>query len=202
MIVIEFIEVWVPVLNYEGLYEVSNYGRVRSLDNLIAKPRYSEYIRKGRVLQQTLSNGYPQVTLYRGTNHKKPTPVHLISFYSFNTHIIKSDNYEVDHIDNNPMNTMLSNFQLLTSRENSAKRSFQKTKTSKYTGVSWDKQRNKWFAHIRYKNKTIGLGRHLSEYDAHLAYQAKLIEINNAEKIGNLSSTPYYLVDNKSFFKS
>ena len=43
-------EKWLPVIGYEGLYEVSDQGRVRSIDrNLITKTG-KNYIRKGKVL--------------------------------------------------------------------------------------------------------------------------------------------------------
>lgn len=40
-------EIWKPVVGYEGLYEVSSYGRVRSLDRYVN----NNIFRKGRILK-------------------------------------------------------------------------------------------------------------------------------------------------------
>lgn len=59
-------EEWRPVADYEGLYEVSDQGRVRSLDRIDAGGRR----RPGRVLTpHTLRHGYLQVTL-PGRDHR------------------------------------------------------------------------------------------------------------------------------------
>lgn len=61
-------EIWRPVQRFEGIYEVSSHGRVRSVDRVV---EYSD----GRVAEidgQILSicdngrGGYPKVTLYDG----------------------------------------------------------------------------------------------------------------------------------------
>ncbi len=60
-------ESWEAVPGYEGLYEVSNLGQVRSL------PRQTPHagIRGGKLLKQILNNyGYPVVNLYRGGERK------------------------------------------------------------------------------------------------------------------------------------
>ena len=44
-------------------------------------------------------------------------------------------------------------------------------KTSKYTGVCWDKRQNKWMVGIRINGNTKFLGYFDNEYKAHLRYQ-------------------------------
>lgn len=58
-------EEWRPVVGYEGAYEVSDMGRVRSLDRPIPHGRYpgKTRIMRGRVLRPALSAGYPHVNL-------------------------------------------------------------------------------------------------------------------------------------------
>lgn len=57
-------ELWKTVVNYEGLYEVSNRGRVRSFDRLCRGPRGSTQIRKGRILSAGKDgSGYLTVSL-------------------------------------------------------------------------------------------------------------------------------------------
>ena len=57
-------EIWKPIKDYEGLYEVSNFGNVRSLDHKRAN-RYSYYIQKGKLLKAGLNKktGYLTVVL-------------------------------------------------------------------------------------------------------------------------------------------
>jgi hypothetical protein len=44
------IEVWKEILGYEGLYQISDLGRVKSLPKLIARPKSSGYFSKERIL--------------------------------------------------------------------------------------------------------------------------------------------------------
>lgn len=55
-------ERWLPVVGYEGLYEVSDLGRIRSLDRIKSNGRRS----RGRILSTPLSSGYPCLNLCRG----------------------------------------------------------------------------------------------------------------------------------------
>lgn len=59
-------EVWRPVKGYEGLYEVSNYGRVKSLDRVRKSSKNAVAVVKGRILKSAPGkngNGYPKVVL-------------------------------------------------------------------------------------------------------------------------------------------
>lgn len=56
-------ETWVPVRDYEELYEVSSCGRVRSLDRLVVRPHGKPYYRAGQMLKLVNSEGYRQVAL-------------------------------------------------------------------------------------------------------------------------------------------
>lgn len=56
-------EVWLPVVGYEGLYEVSNQGRVRSLDRVVTKSNSRQQVVFGRILKPKQHNGYRHVDL-------------------------------------------------------------------------------------------------------------------------------------------
>jgi hypothetical protein len=175
-------EVWVPVLGYEGKYMVSNLGRVKSLDRWVyRKVVNKDVFVEGKLLAQALStDGYPMVTLYGETKRDKhPTAVYLIEFWSFNKEIEKVKGFEVDHIDNNKLNSALSNFQYIKTRHNSSKRSMNLRKSSRFTGVSWNQEKGKWQAHIRINSKSKYLGRYDNEIDASIAYQKALQSIEN-----------------------
>jgi hypothetical protein len=57
-------ETWKPVVGFEGLYEVSNAGCIRSLDRLVPHRSGGTRLVRGKVLRATRgSNGYPLVDL-------------------------------------------------------------------------------------------------------------------------------------------
>lgn len=58
-------EHWLPVVGWDGLYEVSDQGRVRSLDRTFVDMLGRSVTRRGRVLAQPKANGYRQVSLSR-----------------------------------------------------------------------------------------------------------------------------------------
>ena len=54
--------------------------------------------------------------------------------------------------------------------------------SSKYTGVTWDKRKNKWKAHIRIKQKLRYLGYYKKEQEAAQAYQNELKKLYETSK--------------------
>jgi hypothetical protein len=159
---IEEIEIWKDVPDYEGLYQVSNFGNVKSLNFLRTK--------KHRLLKITIcNNGYLTVGLSKNLCGKKFT-VHVLVAMAFLNH--KPDGTTkivVDHINNIKIDNRLVNLQLISHRENSSKD--QKNRTSNYIGVSWNKKRKKWLSMITFKNKGINLGYFKEEIDASNTYQ-------------------------------
>ena len=103
------IEEWRPVVGYEGLYEVSNTGRVRSLD-MYVKSRYGNYrLHKGKVLSPAKDkNGYLKVNLcYNGKD--KIIRVHRLVTEAF---IPNPDNLpEVNHKDEDKTNNRVENLE-------------------------------------------------------------------------------------------
>lgn len=67
-------EIWKPVKDFEGYYEISNFGRVKSLEkfnSIRSKDRTVGYMRKERILKPTIvSGGYLQVKLFKDTKYK------------------------------------------------------------------------------------------------------------------------------------
>lgn len=159
-------EIWKDIVGYEGLYQVSNLGRVKSLDRIVEHKKAPLTI-KERILKQRLGgkqNRYYSVCLWKNSNGKIIYVHKLVA----ETFLEKKENTVIDHIDNDSKNNKLTNLQYISQRKNSTKD--KKGYSSKYPGVHFEKQRNKWIARIRYKNKNIFLGRFNSEIDANLAY--------------------------------
>ena len=77
----------------------------------------------------------------------------------------------VDHINRITTDNRIANLRSVTKSQNQQNHGIAKHNKSGYVGVSWDKERNKWFACIRYNKKTIPLGRYADVEMAHKAYQ-------------------------------
>lgn len=57
-------EIWKDVKGYEELYQVSNYGQIRSVDRTVGyRYKGKQRIYKGRMLKQVVRNGYLSVSL-------------------------------------------------------------------------------------------------------------------------------------------
>ena len=95
-------EIWKDIEGYEGLYQISNFGNVKSL----AKPRKNgnntQYIQKEKLLKQSFtSTGYKKVELYKN-GKRKSFKVHRLVAKAF---ISNPENKpEVNHIDGNKIN--------------------------------------------------------------------------------------------------
>jgi hypothetical protein len=86
-------------------------------------------------------------------------------------------NMTVDHINNNPLDNRRCNLRIATQHENNCNRVPLETGTSKYRGVSWNKQKRKWQALIMFNRKSFFLGYHKTELEALDAYEARAKEL-------------------------
>jgi len=158
---------------FEPFYKISKKGDVYSYKN-----NKHGLNAEGRKLKHVLmSNGYAKVTLHKDKKAKQFT-VHALLAITFMNHTFDGTNkIVVDHINNIRSDNRLENLQLITNRQNSSKDKV--GGSSKYIGVCWLKHRNKWESRIRYKGRLRHLGHFIDEYDAHLAYEKALVQINN-----------------------
>lgn len=104
-------ETFVPVKDYEGFYEVSNLGRVRSLYRVDCRGQK----RKSQIIKQVRILGYHKVSLSKDRIEKQHF-VHRLVAIAFipNTH----NKPQVNHIDGNKSNNKLSNLEWCSSLEN------------------------------------------------------------------------------------
>lgn len=102
------LEEWRDIRGYEGLYQVSNFGRVRSLDK-ISRNRWGEYLLKGCVLAPLVgTKGYLLVRLYKNGS-AKTLKIHRLVAEAF---IPNPNNLpQVNHKDENKQNNVVSNLE-------------------------------------------------------------------------------------------
>tara|TARA_R110001592_G_scaffold20063_7_gene81872 strand:+ start:1311 stop:1826 length:516 start_codon:yes stop_codon:yes gene_type:complete len=160
------IEVWKDIPEFEGLYQVSNLGNVRSLN--FNKTKKVKLLKKG-----LNTNGRYRVGLSKNGKSQGNCKIHQLSAMAFLNHKPCGHKMVVDHIDNNKLNDKLYNLQVITNRENVSKD--KKGGTSKYIGVY--KEKNKFRAAIRIDGKIKYLGLFTDEKEAAQVYQNELNKI-------------------------
>ena len=105
-------EVWRDIPNYEGIYQVSNLGRVKSLERFDALG----HKRKEKILKPRITRvGYYLVALTKQLI-RKDYLVHRLVYEAFNGQM--PEGYEVNHINEIKSDNRLSNLNLMTHKEN------------------------------------------------------------------------------------
>ena len=112
-------EIWKEVIGYEKLYQVSNLGRIRSLDMILPYKRHEKTtirIRKGKILTPIKTkNGYLRVEMSKNGSHKLNL-VHRIVASAF---VPNANNFkEINHKDCNKENNRFDNLEWVSSSEN------------------------------------------------------------------------------------
>lgn len=98
-------EIWKPVVGYEGLYEVSNLGRIKSL------PKY--HYKTSKILKPTLHKKQKRysVLLTKDSKNRKRIYVHKLVALAFVPNPNPSIYNEINHKDENPQNNKADNLE-------------------------------------------------------------------------------------------
>ena len=108
-------EVWKDVKGYEGYYQVSNLGRVRSVDRVVETSLGYKSNRKGKMLKPGLSqDGYELVVLSKGAK-TKPVTVHKLVAEMF---LVQNDSLYINHKNGVKTDNSVSNLEYVTFSEN------------------------------------------------------------------------------------
>jgi len=161
------IEIWKDVKNYEGIYEISSFGNIRSVDRItISSKKQIKY--KSKILSQRLGKqGYFYVVLCKNGN-PKTFNIHQLSAMAFLNHVPCRYKLVVNHINFIKTDNRVENLEVITNRQNSLKLNIKSS--SIYTGVSFCKLKKLWKSQIYINGKTINLGYFNCETKAHLSY--------------------------------
>lgn len=165
-IIPDIVEVWKPIVGWEGIYEVSDFGRVRRI--LAARST-----RNGHVLSyDQIYSGYLRVFL-SNKEHSKRYLVHRAVLDAF---VGPDKSSEVDHINGNKADNRLVNLRWVTRRQN-----IDYSIASRPEG-HWARgersNSNKTITEDRVR--IIRLERQLGRGDGYLSFYAKLWDVNPA----------------------
>ena len=111
-------EIWKDVIGYDNVYQISNLGRVRSLNRTDVDCHGRMQKRKGKLIKPTEnSNGYLRVYLaYRGKKEKRF--IHRMVAEAFVPNSDPDINDIVNHMDCNPKNNKYDNLEWTTRKGN------------------------------------------------------------------------------------
>lgn len=109
-------EIWKPIVDYEGLYEVSSLGRVRSVDRVVRGNYGHPQSKKGTILKGRVDkDGYIDIVLSKNckTKHFRAHRLVAIAFIPN-----PSNKEQVNHINECPSDNRVDNLEWVTCKEN------------------------------------------------------------------------------------
>lgn len=197
------IEEFKDIKSYEGVYQGSTFGRVKSL----ARLTNNQYGKTDAILKPKIDkDGYLVIGLRRG-KHRKWVKIHRLVAILF---IPNPNNLpEVNHVKEIKTDNRVCELEWMTTRANQTHSMLLKNNTSKYVGVYWQKRSNKWCAGIVFNKRIIYLGLFANEEDASNKYQCTLKEIENGTFVPKPKKIPtskykgvYYVKNTKKWSSS
>lgn len=107
---------WRPVVGWDGFYEVSDIGEVRSLNRFVEYSNGRVCLQKGKLLKPDLGKrGYLKVALWKNSKRTRAL-VHMLVSRAFLGPI--PPGFGVDHGDGNKVNNRVTNLEYVTGLEN------------------------------------------------------------------------------------
>lgn len=110
-------EVWKAIPGYEGYYEASDAGVIRSVDRVVPHGIHGTCKQKGRVLRYAKdAKGYPRVALSDGTKLRTYT-IHRLIAHTFMSP--RPDGHQINHMNGIKTDNRVDNLEYCTPSENS-----------------------------------------------------------------------------------
>ena len=153
-------EEWIDVIGYDGIYAVSNLGRVKGLERVIERENNRPLNLREKIKSQQFSlknkkKSALKVALCTDSKLKYYSVSRLV-FFSFNFNVKNLPEYYIMHIDGNWMNNKLDNLKIAELSEISIK-TFTDSKMKHLKKCSHELSKHKKEKGIFIDNKIIGL---------------------------------------------
>lgn len=158
------------ILGYEGLYQVSNLGIIKSLERIDSNGH-----KQGNLILIPKINkrGYFKVELCKN-GKRKTREIHQLVAIAFLNHIPNGHEIVINHKNEIKIDNRLDNLELCSHRYNDI---YSRENKTGFTGVS--KSNKKYIANITINNKKIYLGTFNTPEEASNAYQEAYKKIEN-----------------------
>lgn len=169
-------EIWRDIPGWEGKYQASSLGRVKSITHKISTCTGKIIDKVGIVRRPFMSKeGYLSVSLKSG-GKRAWRSVHSLIAMSFLGHKPDGHKLVVNHIDGDRSNNQVNNLELVSHRDNLTikYRKYKRPLYSGYPGVTFDKKDKTWKSRIQLNKKNIHIGTFKTEIDAANAYNNML----------------------------
>lgn len=152
-------EIWKDIKDYEGYYQVSNLGNVRSVDRRVLQSDGSVANYKGKILKgETDKRGYKRVRLSKNNKATKFQIHRLVAIHFIDNPLNKKF---VNHIDENTSNNKVDNLEWVTGSENMTHGTVQKRLSDKKKKKIICVTDNKKFDSVNSASEYYGIGRRL-----------------------------------------
>ena len=159
-------EVWKEVVGYEGRYEVSNMGKVKSLIT-------------NKIMRTCVSKkGYRVASLYRAG--EKKTRNYLVHKMVMDSFVGELEGFQVNHVNGDPSDNRLQNLEYVTPRENINHRLLNNKNLRGTYKQTWS---GRYSAAIKIKGKRKNLGTFDTEKQAHDAYVAEVNKLKESKYV-------------------
>ncbi len=168
-------EEWRTVPGFGARYEVSNIGRVRSIDTQV-RNKQGLRIQRGRVLKQQMNSaGYWTVTLFNLKERRHSTVSGLMGAAFLGV----QPGAKTDHVNRQRHDNRVANLRPATTSQNGFNAKTRSNNTSGLKGASFFPSRNKWRSTITVNGRQQHLGYFDSPEPAHAAYMSAAIKFAN-----------------------
>lgn len=164
-------EVWADILGFDGFYQISSLGRVRTCVALCVKRDRWEKGWPWRILKTSNVRGYEYIRIARKEKGRS-LKIHRILWEAFRGQIPVG--LGIDHINGDPLDNRIDNLRLATQQEqnrNKSRKTNRKMKGKKGVYfISGRALKKPWLAKIIINKKAIHLGYFVTELEAAKAY--------------------------------